>query len=267
MTGISKTGSKNEILERDFITSLAQGLTILNTFNDKSPRMSVTDLAKKLDISRARARRFLLTLEHLGYLHKEKQHYRLTSKVLSLSSSYFSSMPISAIAQPHLEEITEKTEETSSLGILENDMLAFIAQAKSRWILNVGLQVGVRLPAYCTAMGRVILSNRSKEEQQHYLENVELKSYNEKTITDKAKLREILAKTQKQGFSIIDQELELGLRAIAVPVTRGGQVVASISINCQASRVTIKRLKEEFLPLLNRTSTMISSELSVGFGL
>lgn len=254
------TDSDRTILKRDFITSLAKGLEVLRAFDEHNPKMSVSDLAQKLDISRASARRFLLTLEDLGYLSKAGQRYQLTSKVLGLGVSYFASMPLSAIAQPHLERVTRDAEESCSMGVLDNDMLVFVARAQSRWIMNIGLNVGTQLPAYCTAMGRVLLASMSIDFQKRYLSEQTIKSFNERTITSKKELMDNFATVKKQGYSIVDQELEQGLRAIAVPVFRAGEVVASISISSQVNRASIKRLKKEFLPLLREAAAAISNE-------
>ena len=224
--------------------------------------MSVAELSQKLGISRASARRFMLTLEHLGYLSVEGRQYRLTAKVLGLGGAYFSSMPLSTLAQPHLEKLTKLSTETSSLGVLENNMLIFIARAQSKWIMNIGLNVGAQVPAYCTGMGRVILANMSEENQKQYLKNTRIEAFNDKTVTSKRKLMEIFAQVKRQGFSIVDQEIELGLRAIGVPVVVDGKVIASISISSQVCRANLKRMKEEFLPLLRDAAVAISSDMS-----
>ena len=247
-------------MKRDFISSLAKGLEVLRAFDAKTTEMSVSDLAEKLDTSRASARRFLLTLEHLGYLRKKGRRYHLTSKVLSLGVSYFASMPLSAIAQPHLEEVTKQSGESCSLGVLDNDLLVFVARAQSRWIMDIGLNVGAHVPAYCTAMGRMLLANMSTEYQERYLDNTELKPLNEKTITGKRQLKAIFIKVRKQGYCIVDQELEKGLRAIAVPITRDGDIVASVCISSEVNRATLKHFKDDFLPLLRDAAAAISSE-------
>lgn len=253
---------EESILKRDFISSLAKGLDVLRAFDRNSPELTTADLAKKLSISRASARRFLLTLTGLGYLDKQGQRFHPTSKVLSLSSAFFSATPLSSVAQPFLEEVTRRTEESSSLGILENNTLIFLARSQSRWILNLGLRVGSALPAYCSAMGRILLSALSEEEFDHYLDTVELKAYNERTVTSKSELRKIMARARNQGYAMVDQELEQGLRAVAVPVLQNSEVIASISISTQANRATLRRMKEEFLPVLRDAADAISAEVS-----
>lgn len=250
------------IQQRDIIGSLAKGLEVLRAFDEEAPQLSTADLAKKLGISRASARRFLLTLSGLGYLRKQGPYFRPTSKVLSLSAVFSSSMPLSTVAQPCLEEVTRRTEETCSLGILENNMMVFVARSHARWILIPGLRVGSALPAYCSAIGRVLLATLHEDDLSHYLETTEIKPLSDKTITRKSELREIITEVRQRGYSIVDQELEQGLRSIAVPVDQGDKTVASVSIASQVSRATLKRMKQEFLPVLREAASAISSEMS-----
>jgi IclR family pca regulon transcriptional regulator len=250
------------IQQRDFISSLAKGLEVLCAFDRETPTMSTADLAAKLGISRASARRFLLTLTELGYLSKRGQRFEPTSKVLSLSSAFLASTPLAAVAQPHLEAVTRRCGESCSLGILEHDMLVFLARSQSDWILNLGLRPGSQLPAYCTAMGRVLLGAWPDSDIDRYLETVELHRFNARTVTGKGRLRRLFAEAREQGYSIVDQELEQGLRAIAVPVVQDGRTVASISISSQPGRATLRRLREEFLPALRAAASAIGGEIS-----
>jgi len=254
--------SNNKIPKRDFITALAKGLEILQAFNQNNPEMSVADLADELNISRASSRRFLLTLENLGFLQKQGQKYQLTSKVMSLGASYYSSKPLAEIAQPYLDRVTQESGESCSLAVLESGSVVFIARAQSRWIMNIGLTVGSRLPVHNNALGRVLLAHKSLDYQQQHLSEAQLIKHNSRTITDLDKLQAILVKTRKQGYAIVDQELEEGLRAIAVPIEKDGNVVASISISSLANRANLKHLREVFLPLLNETAANISKDIS-----
>jgi len=248
--------------QRDFISSLAKGLDVLRAFNKDNPQLSTADLANKLHISRASARRFLLTLASLGYLHKQGQWFRPTSKVLSLSTVFLSSLPLASIAQPHLEAGTRRTEEAVSLGILEHGMLVFVAHSPSRWLLKLGIRAGSELDAYVSAMGRVLLAALSDAELDRYLEAVELKPFTEKTVKSKSRLRKILVEVRSQRYAVIDQELELGLRSIAVPLVQDGRIIAAVGVGCQINRATLRRLKQEFLPAMRDVATGISEELS-----
>jgi len=250
------------VQQRDFISSLAKGLEVLRAFDQESTELSTADLAKKLGISRASARRFLLTLTGLGYLRRNGQYFQPTSKVLSLSAVFFSSTPLSTLAQPYLEQVTRRTEESCSLGILENNMVVFVARSQARWILIPGLRVGSALPAYCTAIGRVLLAALPENELAHYLQMTEPKPLSERTVIRKSELRELIADVRQQGYSIVDQELEQGLRSIAVPIVQDGRTIASISVASHVSRATLKRMKQEFLPVLREAASEISAELS-----
>jgi IclR family pca regulon transcriptional regulator len=235
---------------------------VLRTFDNDCRELSTAGLAKRLGISRASARRFLLTLSSLGYLRKQGQYFQPTSKVLSLSAVFFSSTPLSAVAQPYLEDVTRRTEESCSLGILENNVVVFVARSRARWILIPGLRVGSAIPAYCTAIGRVLLAALRENELSHYLQTVELKPLSDRTITRKAELREIIADVRRRGHAIVDQELEQGLRSIAVPIVQNNETVGSISVASEVNRSTLRRMKQDFLPVLRDAASAISREIS-----
>ncbi len=248
--------------QRDFISSLAKGLDVLRAFSKDDPQLSTADLANKLQISRASARRFLLTLASLGYLHKQGQWFRPTSKVLSLSTVFLSSLPLASIAQPFLEAGTRRTEESVSLGILEHNMLVFVAHSPSRWLLKLGIRAGWEIDAYVSAMGRVLLANLPEHELDHYLETVELKPFTDKTVRSKSRLRKTLAEVRSQRYAVIDEELEPGLRSIAVPLIQDGKIIASVGVGCLINRATLRRLKQEFLPAIREVAGGIGEELS-----
>lgn len=248
--------------QRDYISSLAKGLDVLRAFSKEYPRLSTTELAGRLDISRASARRFLLTLANLGYLRKEGQWFQPTSKVLSLSSVFFSSTPLATIAAPYLEEGTRLIEESCSLGILEHNMLVFIAHSPSHWLLKLEIRNGTRIPAHISAMGRNMLASLPAAELTRYLDATELKAFTDRTITSKARLRAVLAQVKAQRYAVIDQELEQGLRSIAVPVVQNGNVVAAFGVASHVSRTTLRRMEREFLPVMRDLAARISAEIS-----
>jgi IclR family pca regulon transcriptional regulator len=255
-------GDHEPLQQRDFISSLAKGLDVLRAFTRETPQLSTADLANHLHISRASARRFLLTLASLGYLHKQGQWFWPTSKVLSLSNVFLSSMPLASIAQPFLESGTQRMDESCSLGILEHNKLVFVAHSPSRWLLRVGIRAGAELDAYVSAMGRVLLAAMSPHELDRYLDWVELKQFTDKTVRSKAGLRKILAQVREQRHAVIDQELELGLRSIAVPLVHNGRTIAAVGTGCQSNRATLRRLKQEFLPVIRDVAAGIAEELS-----
>lgn len=251
-----------QLQQRDFVSSLAKGLEVLCAFGKDSPQLSTAELAAKLGTSRASARRFLLTLTQLGYLSRVGQRFQPTSKVLSLSSVFLSSRPLGSIAQPFLDSGTRRTEESCSLGILERDMLVFVAHSQSRWLLKLAITAGSAIPAYVSAMGRVLLAHLAREDLDHYFEHVELRPYNDKTVTSKAQFRKLLAQVRQQGYAILDEELEEGLRSIAVPLYQDGNVIASVGMACLSSRAKPQRLTREFLPVLREVASGISAQIS-----
>jgi IclR family pca regulon transcriptional regulator len=251
-----------DLQQRDYISSLAKGLDVLRAFTREHPKLSTTELARRLDISRASARRFLLTLTNLGYLRQEGQRFQPTTQVLSLSSVFFSSSPLAAIAAPHLDAGTRIMEESCSLGILEHNMLVFIAHSPSHWLLKLEIRTGTRIPAYISAMGRVMLAFLPSDELARYLNTTELKAFTDRTITGKTRLRSTLVRVREQGYAVIDQELEQGLRSIAVPVIHDDSVIAAVGVASHVSRATLRRMKGEFLPVLRDIAGRISAGMA-----
>ena len=187
----------------------------------------------------------------LGYATHNGPVYRLGSRVLRLGFSFLSSNSISALALPFLEEITSTIDESSWLSTLEGDEIVYLARSATRRVMSVGLSVGSRLPAYCTSMGRVLLAPMSAEELTAYLHRVELKQLTPKTLTDRASLIAELERARERGHALVDEELEIGLRSLAMSVrSRSGKVVAAMNTGVHAARVTIPEMIERFLPLL-----------------
>jgi IclR family pca regulon transcriptional regulator len=251
-----------ELQQRDYISSLAKGLDVLRAFSRECPTLSTTELARRLNISRASARRFLLTLTNLGYLRQEGQRFQPTTQVLSLSSVFFSSSPLAAIAAPHLDTGTRLMEESCSLGILEHNMVVFIAHSPSHWLLKLEIRTGTRIPAYISAMGRVMLAFLPADELARYLDATELKAFTDRTVTSKTRLRSTLVRVREQRYAVIDQELEQGLRSIAVPVMQNGNVVAALGVASHVSRTTLRRMEREFLPVIRDLAARIGAEVS-----
>lgn len=247
----------------DFVLSLARGLRVIEAFQGHSEGQSIADISRRTRLSRAAVRRLLMTLERLGYA-EESGHggYRLTPNVLKLGFSYLSSAPLPALAQPELEKITERLRESSSLSVREGDEIVYIARASSKRIMSVELSVGSHLPAYCTSMGRVLLSALTEDELSAYLRDAEVKALTSKTITDKNALGEVIRRVRSDQFALTDEELELGLRSIAVPVrNRRGTIVAAMNIGAQAARVSSEEMVQRFLPILQEASRNISQLL------
>jgi IclR family pca regulon transcriptional regulator len=199
----------------------------------------------------------LMTLESLGYAECTGRVYRLKTRVLRLGFSYLSSTSLPAIAQPILEQVTEAVHESSSLCVLEGDEIVYLGRAAAKRVMSVGLSVGSRLPAYCTSMGRVMLATLPEAQLAAYLDRVELKALTPKTVTDKTLLADIIGRVRADGFALTDEELELGLRSIAVPVrTRQNRVVAAMNIGVHAARVSAAEMIDRFLPILRENANL-----------
>jgi IclR family transcriptional regulator, pca regulon regulatory protein len=247
----------------DFVLSLARGLRVIEAFEGHSGGRSVADVARLTGLSRAAVRRSLKTLQALGYAESSGPIYRLTTRVLRLGFSYLSSASLPTLAQPLLERITEAVHESSSLCVLEGDEIVYIARSASKRIMSVGLSVGSRLPAFCTSMGRVLLASMSEEQLSAYLKNVQIRELTPKTITDKKLLREIVTRIRSDHFAVTDEELELGLRSIAVPVrTRNGRVAAAMNIGVHAARVSAGEMIHRFLPILEQNARALGEVLT-----
>jgi IclR family transcriptional regulator, pca regulon regulatory protein len=239
----------------NFILSLARGLEVLETFEGRTDGQSVADIARVTGLSRAAVRRLMITLEQLGYAEYVGRVYRLKTRVLRLGFSYLTSTSLPTIAQPILEQITDTVHESSSMSVLDGDEIVYLARSAAKRVMSVGLSVGSRLPAYCTSMGRVLLASLTDDDLTSYLERVELKLLTEKTVANKDLLYEIIRRARAEEFALSDEELELGLRSIAVPVrNRQNRVVAAINICAHAARVSTGEMIERLLPVLQENS-------------
>jgi IclR family transcriptional regulator, pca regulon regulatory protein len=247
----------------DFNLSLARGLRVIETFEGHREGRTVADVSRHTGLSRAAARRSLMTLERLGYAQSNGSSYRLAPRTLRLGFSYLSSTSLPALAQPILERITETVHESSSLSVLEGDEIVYIARSASKRVMSVGLSVGSRLPAWCTSMGRVLLAAMPDETLAGSLDRIELRPLTPKTVTEKKALRRILLRVRTDGFAVADEELELGLRSIAVPVrTRNGRVVAAMNIGVHASRIPAGEMIPRFLSILQESATALGMVLA-----
>jgi IclR family pca regulon transcriptional regulator len=235
----------------NFMTSLARGLSVIRAFTDQEPNLSIAEVAKLAGISRAAARRCLYTLAQLGYADSDGRTFFLRPKMLTLGYAFLSSAALPQVLQPFLERVSATLRESSSAAVLEEDEIVYIARASTQRIMSVELSVGSRLPAYCTAMGRVLLAHLPADQLTAYLRSAQLKPLTELTITRRDVVRE-------QGYALVDQELEVGLVSIAVPVRNvGGGVVAAINVSVQAARVAPGEMDTRYLPVLREAADEI----------
>ena len=247
----------------DFVQSLDRGLAVIRCFSSEHPSLTLSEVAERTGLTRAAARRFLLTLQELGYVGSSGRQFSLRPRVLALGYAYLSSFSVAQIAQPHLEDLAEELHESCSVSVLDGDDLVYVARASANRIMTIALTVGTRLPPYPTSMGRVLLAHLPAAELDAYLGRTELRKLTERTVVDPAGLRAILAAVRSQGGAAVDQELEAGVRSIAVPIQDGsGTVVAAINASAHAARVPMRTLEKEFLPRLLDSARQIDSELA-----
>jgi IclR family pca regulon transcriptional regulator len=242
------------------MTSLARGLAVIQAFSQRQRELTVSQISAKTGFSRAAVRRCLYTLAKLGFAASDdSRHFHLRPRVLALGHSYISSMPLAAMAQPVLEEVSRILHESCSIATLDRTDIVYIARANVTRIMSIDLVVGSRLPAFCTSMGRVLMADLPLEKLDEFLARVEFKRHTERTVANADKLRQILRLVQRNGYSIVDQELESGLRSMAVPI-RGpaGRVVAALNVGAHAQRVSIQDLQVRFLPHLKAAAQELS---------
>lgn len=250
--------------DRDFVAALASGLEVLQAFDQHHGRMTLSEVAARTGMDRAKARRFLLTLHALGYLDKQQRHFALTPKVLQLGNAFLAANPHRVVIQHYLEEITREIGESTSLAVLDGDEVVYIARsAAEHRLMAIRLSVGTRLPAAYTSMGRVLLAQLPEEQLSNYLETVQLQAHTAHSITDKQALRRALERVRRQGYAIVDQELDSGLRSLAVPAfDRQGRLLGAINISTNAARVDMDTLTGRFLPLLLEKARLIQDALA-----
>jgi IclR family pca regulon transcriptional regulator len=233
----------------NFMTSLARGLAVIQAFSQRQRELTVSQISAKTGFSRAAVRRCLYTLAKLGFAASDdSRHFHLRPRVLALGHSYISSMPL---AQPVLENVSHILHESCSIATLDRTDIVYIARANVTRIMSIDLVVGSRLPAFCTSMGRVLMAELSEDKLDEFLVRVEFKRFTDRTVANAEKLRQILRLVQRNGYCIVDQELESGLRSMAVPIRdSGGRVVAALNVGAHAQRVSIQDLHVRFLPHL-----------------
>ena len=238
--------------DRDYVAALASGLQILKAFDAEHARMTLTEMAGRTDMDRAKARRFLLTLESLGYVRRDGRSFELTPRVLELGHAFQSSNQYRAVIQHYLQDITAEIGESSSLSVLDGIEVVYVVRsAAPHRLMAITLSPGTRLPAAYTSMGRVLLAQLSNAELDARLDQVTLHVHTPHSLTSKAALRTDILAVREQGYSMVDQELDLGLRSVAAPVFAGnGDLLGAVNISTNAARVPLQMLQEDYLPRL-----------------
>lgn len=240
-----------DIAERDLLGGLEKGLRVIEAFDQDRPRLTISEVALRTGLSRAAVRRCLLTLVHLGYARQDERHFSLSPKVMRLGQSYMHSAKLPRAIQPQLQRIAMAMQEAGSVGVLDGDDVIAVAAVTAGRVVSSTLQPGTRVPAYCTANGRVLTAWLPESEREAWLVRQTLAARTVQTLTDRDRLREELARVRAQGHALVDQEFEPGLRTVAVPLrNRRGEVVASMNVSVHAARVSIPDLLDRCLPML-----------------
>jgi IclR family pca regulon transcriptional regulator len=251
--------------ERQFVKSLERGLTVIRALSVPGHGRTLSDVARDTGLTRASARRFLLTLEQLGYVRSEDRRFTLTPRALELGYAFLSSLTLPQIAQPHLRELVERVHESSSVSMLDGGDVVYVVREPTQRIMTVSISVGTRFPAYATSMGRVLLAALDDPELDAFLAQAELTPLTAKTVTTKAALRREIDRVRRQGWALVDQELEDGLRSVASPIRdASGAVVAAINLSTHASRRTPQKIRAELLPPLLDAAGAIERDLAAG---
>lgn len=242
---------KPRLKRRDFVAALEKGLGVIEVLGANESRFTLSDVARGAGITRAAARRYLLTLGALGYAEYDGQRFALTPRVLRLGYAYFSSASLPKLAQPVLERIGEHTHEVASLAVLDGTDVLFLGRSTRRRIVSATTGVGTRMPAYCSAMGRVLIAQWPKDEADAFLRSVRREKLTPRTKIGMSELLEEIAKVREQGYAISDEELEIGLRSIAVSVADSrGQGVVAIAVSLNAAHMTAGQMIKQILPTL-----------------
>lgn len=248
----------------DFVQSLARGLSVIRAFDARRPRQSLSDVARNTGLTRATARRFLHTLVELGYVDTADSVFWLTPRVLDLGYSYLSALPLTDLAQPHLEKLSSRLGESSSVAVLDGADIVYVGRVQVRRIMTIGITIGTRFPAYATSMGRVLLASLPAEDLDAYLAATDLRALTPHGLADESALRAELTRVAEQGWCVVDQELEPGLRSVAAPVhDRHGAVRAALNVSTHAARYSPDQLHSELIPELLATARALSADLAI----
>jgi len=253
-----------EIKDGDFVQSFERGLAVIRAFGPERASLTLSEVAQHTGMTRAAARRFLLTLRSLGYVHFDGRAFSLRPRVLELGYAYLSSLPLGELATPHMRALVEQMHESSSVTVLDDDEIVYVARVPTKRIMSINLVVGTRLPAHATSMGRVLLAALAPVDLDAYFETATLEPITDRTVTNPLELRRILGKVRAQGFALVDQELEQGVRSVAAPLhDSSGAVIAALNVSAHAARTSLETLRDTFLPAVRATAELIDADLRV----
>lgn len=247
-----------------YVQSFARGLAVIRAFNAEAPRQTLTEVARRCGLTRAGARRILLTLETLGYVKADGRQFMLTPKILDLGFAYLSSQPLWQFAEPVMQNLVADLKESCSAAVLEGQDVVYLLRVPARKIMSINLGPGSRLPAWCTSMGRVLLAGLPPERLEAYLDTVELAPLTSRSLRSVGELRERIASAREQGWSLVNQELEEGLVSLAAPIRdRAGQTLAALNVSGQVNRTPPDQMIAHCLPRLLEAAAQISRLLQL----
>lgn len=242
----------------DLVGSLERGLGVMEILAAHPAGLTMSEVADRAALTRAGARRFLLTLVAAGYARQDGRIFRLSPRLITLGRTWLSGASLWTYAEPFMREVSQALNESCSAAVLADEDVVYVARIAGARIVGVALHVGTRLPAFCTSMGRVILSGLSNADLDAFLARARITAKTDRTVTDRAELARLIAKARTDGYAIVDQELEIGLRSIAVPIRdRTGAIVAAINVSTQSARMPLSEMEREFLPLLKTAANSI----------
>jgi IclR family pca regulon transcriptional regulator len=251
----------------EYVQSLARGLSVVKTFGEDAPSLTLSEVAARTGLSRATARRILWTLHRLGYVQSDGRNFNLAVRTLDLGYAYLSSMNLWEAAQPYMEEVAEQVHESCSASVLDDTEIVYVARVPTHRIMSITLGIGTRLPAYATSMGRALLTGLAPEDLDAHFRRAKLERLTEKTVVDPERLRQIVETSRRRGFAMVDQELAQGVRSIAVPVRDAtGAVAAAVNVSGHVSRVSNAVLVRKFLPHLQRAADGIETAIAMRQG-
>ena len=250
--------------DRDYVNSLARGLEVIKVFTRRTPKMTLSEVSRATGMTRATVRRFLLTLVREGYVETDGKYFHLRPKILELGFSALSSMDIWDVAQPIMNDLSKRLQESCFAAVLDQDSVIYVARATSNQRVSVGINIGSRVPAHCVSTGRVLLAALPQDLLHKYLEAMTLTRFTPNTITSKVQLRGVIDEVRLQGWSIVDQELEVGLRSLSVPIRDGqGKIVAALNVCCPSMRITPEDLRTRVLAETLAASNAVTRALQI----
>ena len=246
----------------EFVQSLERGLAVIQAFGPDSSEMTISEVAEATGTTRATARRFLLTLEQLGHIRNDGRKFSLTPHVLGLGYAYLASLNWWQNAQPAMEDVVKELQESCSASVLDGKDVIYVARVSATRIMSINLSIGTRLPAHVTSLGRVLLSHQTPEMLDAYLADIVPYKFTDHSKTDINELRDAIETARLKGYALVDQELETGLRSLAVPIyDRNGHILAALNVGTHAARSRLDEMTTRFLTVLLEASRKITLQL------